>query len=100
MLPRFEVVARRRPVDLVVPDSAPFVAPYVAATGPATPGSLTLASGSDRLVGGWDGEAAWLEVTTAGRTTRHRSRRFGRAEVAVDEIGLTLTGVHLTVLTR
>lgn len=104
MLPRFEVVARRRPVDLVVPDTspvvAPFVAPYAAATGPAMPGSLTLASGTDRLVGRWDGEAAWLEVTTGSRTTSHRSRRFGRADGPVDEIGLALTGVHLTVLTR
>lgn len=98
-LPRFEVVARRRPVDLVVPGSSldEVVAPYVAATGP---GSLELSSGSDRLVARYDGAAVWLEVTTAGRTTRHRSRRFARPKGRVDEVGLALTGTHLTVLTR
>lgn len=99
MLPRFEVVARRRPVDLIVPGSslAEVVAPYVALTGP---GTLELASGGDRLVGRFDGDAAWLEVTADGRTTRHRSRRFARTKGPVSEVGLALTGTHLTVLTR
>ncbi len=103
MLPRpearFEVVARRRPVDLVVPGSslAEVVAPYAAATGP---GSLELVSGSDRLVARWDGDAAWLEVTAGGRTTRHRSRRAARTRGPVSEVGLTLTGTHATALTR
>ena len=32
----------------------------------------------DRLVARYDGDAVWLEVTTGGRTTRHRSRRIAR----------------------
>lgn len=98
VLPRFEVVARRRPVDLVAPGpGAPYVAPYVAASGP---GDLALSSGRDRLVARYDGAAAWLEVTTGGRTTRHRSRRFASTDGPVEEVGLALTGTHLTVLTR
>src|SRR6478735_3489968 len=98
MLGRFDIVARRRPVDLVVPGTTgPFVAPYVAATGP---GDLALTSGGDRLVARYDGTAAWLEVTTGDRTTRHRSRRFATVDGPVSEVGLALTGTHLTVLTR
>ncbi|MDF1605058.1 hypothetical protein [Nocardioides sp. YIM 152315] len=99
MLPRFEIVDRRRPVDLVVPGSSlgEVVAPYAAVTGL---GSLELAAGADRLVGRYDGDAVWLEVTTGGRTTRHRSRRLARPNGPVHEVGLTLTGTHLTVLTR
>ena len=96
---RFEVGGRRRPVDLVVPGSslAEVVAPYVALTGP---GDLVLASGRDRLVARYDGRAAWLEVTAGGTTTRHRSRRMARPDGPVREVGLALTGTHLTVLTR
>jgi hypothetical protein len=96
--PVFERVGRRRPVDLVVPGSslAEVVAPYAAATGPS---SVTLSSGSDVLVARYDGGAAWLEVTTGRRTTRHRSRRHARVDAA-REVGLALTGTHATVLTR
>ncbi|GAB6985322.1 hypothetical protein [Nocardioides pyridinolyticus] len=96
---RFEVVARRRPVDLVVPGSslAEVVAPYVALTGP---GDLALTSGGDRLVARYDGSRAWLEVTAGRTTTRHRSRRMAKPDGPVREVGLTLTGTHLTVLTR
>lgn len=99
MLPRFEVVARRRPVDLVVPGSSldEVVAPYAAVTGP---GSLELASGADRLVARYDGDSVWLEVTTDGRTTEHRSRRLARPDGAVHEVALALTGTHVTALTR
>ncbi|MGY2701502.1 hypothetical protein [Nocardioides sp. HB32] len=95
---RFERAGRRRPVDLVVPGStlAEVVAPYAAATGPS---SVSLASGPDRLVARYDGAAAWLEVTSGGRTSRHRSRRHARAEGA-REVGLALSGTHATVLTR
>jgi hypothetical protein len=98
-LPRFTEVARRRPVDLIVPGSslAEVVAPYAAVTGP---GSLELASGTDRLVGRYDGGAVWLEVTTGGRTTEHRSRRFARPDGPVEEVALALTGTHATALTR
>jgi hypothetical protein len=99
VLPRFEVAGRRRPVHLVVPGStlAEVMAPYAAVTGPAT---VELASDTDRLVGRYDGTAAWLEVTTGPRTTRHRSRRMARPDGPVREVGLALTGTHLTVLTR
>lgn len=95
----FEVAGRRRPVDLVVPGStlAEVVAPYAAATGP---GAVALGSGRERLVAAYDGGAVWLEVTAGGRTTRHRSRRFARTDGPVREVGITLTGTHLTVLTR
>ena len=98
-LPRFAEVGRRRPVDLVVAGSTldEVVAPYAAATGP---GSLELSSGADRLVARYDGDAVWLEVTTGGRTTRHRSRRSARPRGPVAEVGLALTGTHLTALTR
>jgi hypothetical protein len=95
----FERVGRRRPIDLVVPGSSltEVVAPYAAATGPST---VSLSTGSDVLVGRYDGTAAWLEVTTGGRTTRHRSRRHARTDGPAREVGLTLTGTHATVLTR
>ncbi|WP_028644055.1 hypothetical protein [Nocardioides sp. URHA0020] len=99
MLPRFTEVSRRRPVDLVVPGSTidEVIAPYAALAGP---GSLALESGSDRLVARYDGSRVWVEVTTGGRTTRHRSRRHGRPGAPVDEVGLVLTGTHVTALTR
>lgn len=103
MLPRFEIVARRRPVDLVAPGSslASVLAPYVAVTGPAADDTaLTLGSGRDLLLGRYDGRAAWLEVTSGGRTTRHRSLRFARTDRPATELGLTLTGTHLSLLTR
>lgn len=99
MLPRFETAGRRRPVDLVVPGSslAEVVAPYAAAAGP---GPVALTSGSDTLVARYDGTAARLEVTAGGRTSRHRSRRYARTDGPVREVGLALTGTHVTVLTR
>jgi hypothetical protein len=102
VLPRFEIVARRRPVDLVAPGpAAPLLAPYAAVTaaldGPAT---LELASGDVRLSVSYDGTGTGLEVTAAGRTTTHRSRRHGRPDGPVAELGLALTGTHLSVLTR
>lgn len=116
MLPRFEVAGRRRPVDLVAPTSVavdtghgdgpgphatPRPAPYAAATATVHgPAALELAGAAVRLTGRWDGTGAWLEVTAGGRTTTHRSRRHGRPDGPVGELGLALTGTHLTVLTR
>lgn len=99
LLPPFVEVGRQRPVDLVVPGSSldEVVAPYGAATGV---GDVALASGSDRLVARYDGDAVWLEVTARGRRTRHRSRRLARPRGPVEEVGLALTGTHLTALTR
>lgn len=121
MLPRFEVVARRRPVDLVAPGAVlldrplgsgwsaptPHPAPYAAVTASLAeprPGRLVLelASGPTRLTGWCDVAegTVGLEVHTPGRGSTHRSRRHGRATEPVTELGLTLTGTHVTVLTR
>lgn len=99
-LPRFAVAGLRRPVDLVVPGSSlsEVVAPYAAVSGPGP--HLELTSGTDRFAARCDGSAAWLEVTTGGATTRHRSRRHARTSGPVGELGLALTGTHLSVLTR
>lgn len=121
MLPRFEVVGRLRPVDLVSPGSVlvdrplgadwsaptPHPAPYAAVTASldeARPGYLVLelGSGDVRLRGWYDvgSGAVGLEVTDAAATTTHRSRRHGRVAGPATALGLTLTGTHLTVLTR
>ena len=121
MLPRFEVVGRLRPVDLVSPGSVladrplgtgwsaptPHPAPYAAVTASlaeARPGRLVLelGSGDVRLRGWYDAGsgAVGLEVADAAATTTHRSRRHGRVTGPAAALGLTLTGTHLTVLTR
>lgn len=119
MLPRFEVVARRRPVSLVAggnpivdtrtPEASyatPHPAPYAAVTAVPRPDAgridLELTSGEVRLVGRYDAGSGrlGLEVTVGGRTTKHASRRHGRAAGPVQKIGLTLTGTHLTVFAR
>ena len=98
MLPRFEVVARRRPVRLVVPDGGPVRAPYVATSAPESR-ELTLASGAVTLTATY-GDRVALHVSTDGRTTTHRSRRSGRPEAPVEAVALTLTGPQVTAFTR
>ena len=100
MLPSFEVVARRRPVRLLVPDTSlpGAVAPYVAVEG-APAAELTLASGEVVLTATYD-ETVTLHVTTGGRTTSHRSRRSGRPEAEVEAVALALTGPQVTAFTR
>ncbi|MCW2766701.1 MAG: hypothetical protein JWO11_2660 [Nocardioides sp.] len=119
MLPRLEIVGRRRPVALVAAGATlvdsrapapsyatPHPAPYAAVSVVPDPAAgrieLELASAGVRLVGWYDATTRrlGLDVTTDGRTTRHESRRHGRATAAVVELGLTLTGTHLTVLAR
>lgn len=112
MLPRFEVVARRRPVDLVgtVTDPVKVGAPSLAieaTLGPGVRASVTFVSGPVELQGWYDGAGFGLHVTTGGtaggtggRTTRHQSRRDGTPAGPVDGLGLSLTGRHLTVLSR
>jgi hypothetical protein len=97
VLGRFEVVARRRPVRLVAPTDGPVRAPYAAIS--ARSGPLTLASGAVTLTATYDGQVA-LHITTAGRTTSHRSRRHGRPEAPVEEVALTLTGPQVTAFTK
>ncbi|WP_191907840.1 hypothetical protein [Nocardioides cynanchi] len=113
MLPPFEIVARRRPVDLVSPATRtertsdafalPQPAPYAAitATVAGTRARLALVSGRVRIELGYDDGGFALAVTDAtGRSTDHRSRRSGRAEAPVTELGLTLTGTHVTAFGR
>ncbi len=96
MLPRFEVVARRRPVSLVVP--GPVLAPYAAVTAGGTP-ELSLVGGAVSLVATFDDHVT-LQVTTDTSTTSHRSRRSGRPEGPVEAVALTLTGPQVTAFTR
>lgn len=98
MLPRFEVVARRRPVRLVVPDGGPVLAPYVA-TSARESRELTLASGAVTLTATYADRVA-LHVGVDGRTTTHRSRRSGRPEAPVEAVAVTLTGPQVTAFTQ
>ncbi len=98
MLGRFEVVARRRPVRLVVPGGGPVHAPYVATSAPE-PRELTLASGPVTLTATY-ADRVTLHVRTDGRTTTHRSRRSSRPEAPVETVALTLTGPQVTAFTR
>ena len=111
MLPRFEIVRRLRPVSLIQPGSRvpvapgiqalPMPAPYAAAVQPISgpgPASLALHLGGLRLAGRFDGSRAELQVTRGGTTTTHRSRRHGRCAAPPSQLGLTLTGTHVTLL--
>jgi len=102
VLGRFEVVARRRPVRLVVPDAGPARAPYVAVSGTGTgsrSGELALTSGPVTLAATYGDQVA-LHVSTGGRTTTHRSRRSGRPQAPVEAVALTLTGPQVTAFTH
>ncbi|NUR05895.1 MAG: hypothetical protein HOQ45_02650, partial [Nocardioidaceae bacterium] len=82
----------------------PYAAASVCLDEPAATGApgarLTLSSGGVALTAVWDGRAARLDVTAGDRTTTHRSRRMGRPKDPPRELGLALTGTHVTVLTR
>ena len=113
MLPRFEIIARRRPVDLIAPGllrawapapervPLPSVAPYVAVVL-----DLDHQEVAGRLTLGLAGLAVPLRVTYDGGrrmfglevgTRSIRSRRHARPAGPVHAMGLTLTGTHLTV---
>jgi hypothetical protein len=125
VFPQFEVATRLRPVavvgtvsvseeyDAAVPRSAsaptPHPAPYAAVeadlTGDAPPGRLELtltAADGVRLAVRLEPKRrdVDLEVTIAGGSTVHRSRRHGRAPVAPTRVGLALTGTHLSALSE
>jgi hypothetical protein len=108
VLPRFEVVRRLRPVDLVAPGAIrvdtpssatvplPAVAPYVAATTSVPDaGGLALHLAGHRLEASGAGGSVSLSVTGGGTTRELRSRRFHRADDPTG-LGLSLTGTHLT----
>ena len=105
MLPRFEIVHRTRPVDLVRPgsDLSRPVAPYVAVTadlaGPG-PASVSLGGGEAELTATLDDDGLALRVTTGATTTDHRSRRFGRPDGEVAGLALSLTATHVVGYTR
>ncbi len=110
-LGRFEVVARRRPVSLVAPGFAsvradgpgrwalPQPAPYAAVTATGAH-EVLLTSGDVALGAALDDDVLGLRVTIGGRTTLHRSRRFGRLPAAPEAIGVTLTGTQVTAFAR
>lgn len=109
MLPRFEIVRRKRPIDLVAPSSAqpvsgrsslPLVAPYAAARVPAREGAeLAFHLGGARLRAVLEGDSVRLVVSGGAQPGTFRSRRHGRAQNP-SEFGLTLTGPHLTAWCR
>ena len=118
--PRFTPAATIRPVSLLgrvafrtrlghlggltgsAVGGCPLVAPYgaIVARDITDRCTLTWRSGEDVLEAEYAEGRVWLRITTAGHTTEHRSRRYGRARTPIDQMALTLTGTHLTVLTR
>ncbi|GAB7002768.1 hypothetical protein JCM18899A_02390 [Nocardioides sp. AN3] len=109
-LPRFEEVARVRPVDLLapghdvveldgggevpLPQPAPYVALVAETEGPA---ELTLASDAHEITATLDGRGhAALRVDDL----QARSRRHGRARGDLEALALTVTGSQATVFTR
>jgi hypothetical protein len=114
VLPRFEIVARRRPIDLIAPGMlrawpgppparvelgvlAPYVAVVLDVDHAEVAGRLTLALDGlgVRLEGVYDGGRRLFTLSVDGKAIR--SRRFGRPVGPVRSIALTLTGTHLTV---
>ncbi len=112
VLPRFEVVRRLRPIDLLAPDSVrvdtdsggivamPAPAPYVTATTAAREQSwLALHLAGHRIGAALDGGSVSLSITDGHASKEVRSRRFHRA-VDPTELAMTLTGAHATAWTR
>lgn len=113
MFQRFEPAARLRPFSLLSSiqvratgsssaTPCPRPAPYSAVVATGVTDRLVLAwrSGEDLLEAVYADGSVHLRVTAAGRTTEHRSRRHHRLDGPAAAIALTLTGTHLTVLTR
>ncbi|GAA4820079.1 hypothetical protein ACFQ0K_13595 [Nocardioides caeni] len=108
MLPRLEIVARHRPIDIVAAGQGPvapegllpLLAPHgaVEAALPATGAARIAITGPDGtvLAAVWDGRRVALDVAGG----RHRSRRHGRPAPGAERLALTLTGRHLAALTR
>ena len=115
-LPRFEEVARVRPVDLLasrsigyesegpgrgaLPQPAPYVAVVAETTGARA--GVGLRSGDVEIDALVDGRRTALRVEVRGAGYVHRSRRHGRLprDARVDGLALTLTGSQVTVFTR
>ena len=111
VLPRRELVRRLRPVELLArgavqvrTDAAglttmPAPAPYVAVTTPAADRSVALHLSGCRLAASVVDGSVSLSLTAGASTREMRSRRFHRADAPTD-LGLSLTGTHLTAWTR
>ncbi|WP_229855929.1 hypothetical protein [Nocardioides flavus (ex Wang et al. 2016)] len=112
MLPRLEVVRRLRPIDLVAPgdrraDAAaggivplPALAPYVAATAEVRERSWLALHLAGHRIGAEVRDGSVSMTLTRGHGTRElRSRRFHRAADPT-ELGISLTGTHVTAWTR
>jgi hypothetical protein len=112
VLPRLEIVRRLRPIDLVAPSSVrvtapsgglaplPSLAPYVAATAAVRERSwLALHLAGHRIGASLDDGSVSLRLTHGHGTRELRSRRFQQA-VEPTELGLSLTGTHVTAWTR
>ena len=114
MLPRFEIVARRRPIDLIAPgmlrlrDGPPPAHVEIGARAPYVTAILDLdhVEIAGRLTLGFEGLGVPLLATYDGGRRLFglevadksiRSRRFARPIGPVRALGLTLTGTHLTV---
>ncbi len=101
--PGLAVVRRHRPVSIVQPGTglpgAPCAAVETDLDGPDQDAVVGLASGSTELRAHRVGGRAWIELTRAGRTTRHESRRHARAPRS-SGVALSLTGDLVTALTR
>lgn len=108
MLPRLDIVRRLRPVDLLAGGrpaltraegglaGLPCVAPYVAATTAARDGAaVALRLGGHRFAAGLVDGSVSLTVDSGTGARELRSRRFHRAD-GPTELGLSLTGTHLT----
>lgn len=110
MLPRFEIVRRARPVDLIAPlacahDTAgdltgapvPQPAPYAAVETELAggPGSVALQSGTSRIEAVYDGARAWLRVDSRDLVSRRHAAAPGLTRLAV-----TLTGTTVAALGR
>ena len=105
MLPRFEIVHRTRPVDLIRPgsDLGRPVAPYAAVTadlGGQGPAVVSLGGAEAEFTATLDEDGLALRITTGSTTTDHRSRRFGRPEGEVAGLALSLTATHVVGYTR
>jgi hypothetical protein len=111
VLPHLEIARRLRPVELLAPgavqvrtDAAgltamPALAPYVAATTPSVDAGVALHLFGHRLAASVADGSVSLTISGAGPARALRSRRFHRAEDPT-ELGLSLTGTHLTAWTR
>lgn len=121
LLPRFEVIARHRPVAVVgVPlveawyddtsgpqsntGETPLIAPFgaievVLDSAPGTT-TLTLSAAAGASLGvTLTGDAVSLSVSDGRGTSHHRSRRHGRTSAPPSRFALALTGTQLSALT-